>query len=150
MRLVFVLCGALVLCGCASAFDASAVAAAKQVNQVGYDKCNSARGHEIKTYVTLTNCYLASDLVFANSIKLRNMSLYNTYAARIRLLAVDVDAGRVSVADGNSRLSAAGRDYVSAIEQAYAQTAADNAATTNFLVGATAAFATGYAHPIPP
>jgi len=151
MRLLFVLCGALALCGCVSAYDASAEPAAQQAKALGYDQCNAALARkELKTNVAMLECVLASEKKYAVDIKLQNMGFYDAYAARVRLIAIDRDAGRLSNAQMESDLAAAHSDYISAMNQAYVQTAADNAATTNFLVGAAGAFATGYAHPIPP
>lgn len=73
------------------------------------------------------------------------MGLYDTYASRVRLIAKDADANKITESERNSQFHAVGASYFSAIDQAYDAAEAGNANVTNFLWGTTGAFATGYA-----
>jgi len=114
---------------------------------LGYEQCNAAPVGPKKwtPNAVLYDCYLAAEKRYAVAIKLKDMGLYETYAARIRIIAKDADAKKITVAETNARFQASLADYFSAINQAYAKSEADNADMTNFLWGSAGAFMTGAA-----
>ena len=118
--------------------------AAAQTKHLRVAQCNSAivgRG----TNAALIECNLVAEKEYAIAIKLQNMGFYETYAARLRTIAMDADAGRISQQQRNNLWDTDFEDYRSAIAQARAVADANRATTTNLIVGAAGALVVGYA-----
>jgi len=96
-RILTITLGVLMLAGCASTYDKSAVPAATTVMRQASDRCTAGRAaQELKTYSALEACSLAAQRTFVTSINLKNMDAFEAYAAAMQALADDRDAGRVT------------------------------------------------------
>ena len=141
---ISVLGTALLLTGCANAYDQSLEPAANQARLVGYGQCNSAISvHE--TNLDLFTCYLAAEHQYAKAINLADMRPYDLFAAQLRTIARDSDARRITASDRDARVAVARIDYSASLHQAYGQTAAGNAEATNILAGIAGGAAVGFA-----
>ena len=100
---ISILAVTLLLGGCAGVYDPSELAAAQQEKALGYDQCNAALAQRrFLTSAGYFECVLAAEEQYARAIKLQRMDIFNIYAARVRLIAVDADAGRISAAEEQS------------------------------------------------
>lgn len=119
-----------VLTGCAAVYNESAIPRAQENLSLAREQCTARRlGGDLKGAPNIVNveCFLAADLAFAKEIQLKDMALYETYAARVRLLAKERDAGLVTLEQANQQSQAIWRDYIGGIQQAAAYDAARRA-----------------------
>lgn len=134
---------AAALTGCA-VYDVDALPAALQAKVQDYKQCDAqfaGRG----TNVAIYECYLAAEKQYATNIRLQRTDLYEIYAARVRLIARDTDAGRMTTDERNRQSEGAFADYRASLSRAVADTAAAQAelgAGTGALLGG---MAQGYA-----
>lgn len=113
-------CIAMVLAGCAHVYDQAALPSAKAANDLATDLCDSrARNGEFHSFAELTECYLAADRAAAVQIKLAKMDIFEAYATRARILALDTDAGRLPYQEFGARLVALQRDFAVSAQMAY-------------------------------
>ena len=107
------------LAACAGVYDASAVPSAQAAMQYAKDQCVARlNSGEYKTTLESVNCALEADRAFAVAVKLKKMDLYNAYAGRMRMVAMDRDAGRITREEAQMRGGAVWKDYIGGIDQA--------------------------------
>jgi hypothetical protein len=86
--------------GCATktdVFDADAVPMARADLRFDIEFCN-ARTQNLSSKTEAVECWLRAQQRFVSEIKLRRPELFDNYAARVRMLAVQVD-GKTITAD---------------------------------------------------
>ena len=106
-RILTITLGVLMLAGCASTYDKSAVPAATSVMRQASDRCTAGRAAlDRQTYSALEACSLAAQRTFVTSINLKNMDAFEGYAAAMQALANDRDAGRVTDSQVRARAGA--------------------------------------------
>lgn len=107
MRKLIVL-GALgaVLAGCTSPayqFDRDAMPAAQRARMAGWQKCVAELTDG--PAVTLIECHNENNRAFLRAIHYRDNGAFEAYFDRVRLLAIDADAGRITKDEFFKRLS---------------------------------------------
>ena len=104
---------AVLVCGAFDSpppYDVTALPKAWAVRQKMIDGCQ-ARATSFKTTTEQMECLLAAHQAYAAAEKLRAMSPYRDYAAAVRHLAADADAGKLSQYDLPNRLAALRNTY---------------------------------------
>ena len=118
---ILLFCGVTLVGGCAGVYDQSAVPVAGQAKALAYEQCSAQKKADAQeTNSQLTECILAADLAFARTIKLKNMDLYTTYGARLRLVSAQRDQGTITRDELVSRVDGIQKDYYGRIDQAAA------------------------------
>ena len=97
-------------------YDLTALPKAWAVRQKMIDGCQ-VRATSFKTTTEQMNCLLAAHQAYAVAEKLRDMTPYRDYAAAVRHLAADADAGKLSQYDLPSRLAALRNDYQGKVQK---------------------------------
>jgi uncharacterized protein YcfL len=88
---------ALMLAGCATYYDKSAVPDASAVLQRASQDCQArAAAHDIKTHSEIAACTLAAERAYYTAVKLKAMYKFDAYAANYQKLAAAWDANRIS------------------------------------------------------
>ena len=83
------------------------------------DQCTAQRKAEaLKNNVEFTDCYLTAQHSYAVAIKLKKMDLFDAYAARLRMLAAQRDAGSITLEEIKTRAAGVEQDYFNSIAQA--------------------------------
>jgi hypothetical protein len=96
-RILTVTISALMLAGCATGYDKSAMPKAAANLQQEAGGCKTKwEAKEFKTYSELQACYLTAQRGFFRSIALTKMDAFEVYAADMQALAADWDAHRVT------------------------------------------------------
>lgn len=130
------------LAGC-DVYDRDAVPAAATAESVAWTQCKTLNNQgTITTHKALIECYLSADKAFGHAIHLAFMDeLFGRFAARMRRIGADADAGLISDAEAGSRIAAARNAFRNEISQLDAQYRTNQAD----LMGGAAALAQGYA-----
>jgi hypothetical protein len=97
-------------------YDVAALPKAWAVRQKMIDACQ-ARATSFKTTTEQMECLLAAHQAFAVTEKLKDMTPYRDYAAAVRRLAADADAGKLSQYDLPGRLAALRNDYQGKVQK---------------------------------
>ena len=97
-------------------YDVSALPKAWAVRQKMIDGCQ-AKATSFKTTTEQMNCLLAAHQAYAVTEKLKDMTPYRDYAAAVRHLAADADAGKLSQYDLPNRLRGLRIDYEGKVQK---------------------------------
>ena len=125
---ILLVCGAVLLGGCAGVYDESAVPSASAAMQLAADRCEADRvANILKNNVELVDCRMAAERGFVVSVKLKKMDVFEVYASRMHMMAVDRDAGRITLEQTKARAAQIRNDYTNAIDNAVANDARERA-----------------------
>ena len=103
-RILTITLSALMLAGCATGYDKSAMRGAAADAHQATDRCKASRAaNEIKTEAEFEACELAAARAFFTAIKMKKMDSFEAYAIRMQALAADRDAKRVTDRQARSR-----------------------------------------------
>ena len=103
-RILVITLSALMLAGCATAYDKSAMRGAAAAAHQATDRCKASRAaNEIKTDSEFEACELAAARAYFTAIKMKKMDSFEAYAIRMQALAADRDAKRVTERQARSR-----------------------------------------------
>jgi hypothetical protein len=87
---------------------------------------------QARSFITMkaqVECLLKASRAYAVAQQLRDMSVFRTYAAQMRSVAADADAGRIAGAPLQKRVAAIGAAYRLKVDDAYAAYKARHAIT---------------------
>lgn len=121
MRKILLL-GALaaLLGGCTNIVDTDAVPAADARQKLALAECKAQVGKTINTVSQYVECELAAEHDMAIAVKLRDMSLYDAYAARMRLTARQADAKEITPEQVTDQFAQAAADLDNQVRGIYA------------------------------
>lgn len=89
---------AVFLAGCAHAYDEGAFQGAVAQLELGVTQCKTrSNAHEFATVSAYAECHIAAREKFFHDIKFSQPQIVDAYAARVRLIASETDAGRYTV-----------------------------------------------------
>ena len=103
-RILVITLSALILAGCATGYDKSAMRGAAADAHQAIDRCKASRAaNEIKTQAEFEACELVVARAFFTAIKMKKMDGFEAFAIRMQALAADRDAKRVTDRQARSR-----------------------------------------------
>ena len=103
-RILTITISALLLAGCETGYDKSAMRGAAAAAHQATDRCKASRAaNEIKTNSEFEACELAAARAFFTAIEMKKMDSFEAYAIRMQALAADRDAKRVTDRQARSR-----------------------------------------------
>ncbi len=97
-------------------YDMAATPQATITRQHALNRCRAAATGTMRAQI---DCSLAAHRAYAMGTRLRDMSLFRTYATALRRAADDADAGRISPYEAQSRIVRAGVAFRAAVDKAY-------------------------------
>lgn len=102
--------------GCSSTIDADAYPQASQELAYATDICmTNFRTKKLNTANEVMDCLLGAQRHMMDEIALKDMSLFDVYAARVRLIANNVDSRQVTVEEGIAEYQGAQKQFADTI-----------------------------------
>jgi hypothetical protein len=103
-RILTITLSALMLAGCATGYDKSAMRGAGVAAHQATDSCKARRtANDIKTWSEFEACELTAARAFFTAINMKKMDAFEAYASSMQALAADRDAHRATDRQARSR-----------------------------------------------